>query len=107
MDSRGHLHSLDTLTPPPPQEVIAPPYLLKRRLGGPQSRSGRYGEEPKLFALDENRTRAVETDRLSNPGSYNGLLEVSKTTRGHVVKYYTTNRKVAGSISNDVIFKFT
>jgi hypothetical protein len=35
------------------------PYPLDRRLGGPQSRSRRYGEEKKL-ALARNRTPAVQ-----------------------------------------------
>jgi hypothetical protein len=41
---------------------IALRYLLYRRLGGPQSRSGRYGEDKNIVPIG-NRTRPVKPDR--------------------------------------------
>jgi hypothetical protein len=38
---------------------LYPQYTLDRRLGGPQIRSGRCGEQKTLFLLPENRTRAL------------------------------------------------
>jgi hypothetical protein len=43
MEVSGQLHAPTAL--PPGKE---PPYPLDKRLGGPQSRSGRYGEERNL-----------------------------------------------------------
>jgi hypothetical protein len=54
MEVSGQLHVPAAL---PPGKV--PRYPLDRRLGGPQSRSGRCGEEKNL-ALHGNRTRIVQ-----------------------------------------------
>jgi hypothetical protein len=54
MGVNGQLHTPAAL---PPQKELR--YRLDRRLGGSQSRSGRYGEENDL-ALTGNRAPAVE-----------------------------------------------
>jgi hypothetical protein len=54
MDVNGQLHAPAAL---PPEKYLR--YRLDRRLGGPQSRSERYGEEKDL-ALTGNRAPAVQ-----------------------------------------------
>jgi hypothetical protein len=53
MDGSGQLHAPAALTP-----GKSPRYPLDRRLGGPRSRSGRYGEEKNL-ALPGNEPGTI------------------------------------------------
>jgi hypothetical protein len=55
MEVSGQLHALVALL----LGENSPPFLLDRRLGEPQNRSGRY-EEEKNLALVGNRTPAVQ-----------------------------------------------
>ena len=42
-----------------------PPYPLNRRLGGPQSQSGRFEEDKSLFHLPEFKHRTLQAAALS------------------------------------------
>jgi hypothetical protein len=65
----------------------SPPYALDRRLGGPQSRSGRRGEE-KILGLELRSlgrpARSQSLYRLRYPGSITpcSLLKVNRRYRG-------------------------
>jgi hypothetical protein len=56
----------------PPGKDSPARYPLDRRLGGPQSRSGRYGEEKSCLCQESNPgspARSLSLYRLSYPGS--------------------------------------
>jgi hypothetical protein len=55
MGMSGHLHASAVLTP-----TRNPQYPLNRKLGGPQSRFGRFGEEKNLLPRAEFEPRTVQ-----------------------------------------------
>jgi hypothetical protein len=63
MEVNGQLHTLASLP-----QGMSPLYQFYKGLGGPQSRSGRYGEQKNLLPLPGTEPRLLY--RLSYPDSH-------------------------------------